>query len=124
MSDAYNLYRSKINVLVITFPEVFNKKKPLPLKIGIHNDINALVDQHGLTDVEVDTCLRIWTQRREYVQQACLLQHRFDLSGKADCPISYENLRGFAKRLAFMHAKLSRNFIGAIIANKKEQPYE
>ena len=59
MSAEYNLYRSKIGVLVAAFPKTFNKKKPLPLKIGIHKDINELVDQHGLTSDEVDVCLRI-----------------------------------------------------------------
>ena len=121
MSAEYNLYRSKIGVLVAAFPKTFNKKKPLPLKIGIHKDINELVDQHGLTSDEVDVCLRIWTQRREYVQQACQVQHRFDLSGNKVCLIDYDNLRGFANRLAFMHAKLNRNFIGAMITLKKDQ---
>ena len=121
MSAEYNLYRSKIGVLVAAFPKTFNKKKPLPLKIGIHKDINELVDQHGLTSDEVDVCLRIWTQRREYVQQACQVQHRFDLSGNKVCLIDYDNLRGFANRLAFMYAKLNRNFIGAMITLKKDQ---
>ena len=121
MSAEYNLYRSKIGVLVAAFPKTFNKKKPLPLKIGIHKDINELVDQHGLTSDEVDVCLRIWTQRREYVQQACQVQHRFDLSGNKVCLIDYDNLRGFANRLAFMYAKLNRNFICAMITVKKDQ---
>ena len=121
MSAEYNLYRSKIGVLVAAFPKTFNKKKPLPLKIGIHKDINELVDQHGLTSDEVDVCLRIWTQRREYVQQACQVQHRFDLSGNKVCLIDYDNLRGFANRLAFMYTKLNRNFIGAMITVKKDQ---
>lgn len=121
MSAEYNLYRSKIGVLVAAFPKTFNKKKPLPLKIGIHKDINELVDQHGLTSDEVDVCLCIWTQRREYVQQACQVQHRFDLSGNKVCLIDYDNLRGFANRLAFMYAKLNRNFIGAMITVKKDQ---
>ena len=117
----YLTYRSKIEILVQAFPEVFHKKLPRPLKIGVHNDLNELVDQHGLTSDEVDVCLRIWTQRREYVQQACQVQHRFDLSGNKVCLIDYDNLRGFANRLAFMYAKLNRNFIGAMITVKKDQ---
>lgn len=121
MSDntEYLTYRSKIEILVQAFPEVFHKKLPRPLKIGVHNDLNAKAAELNLTEEEIQSCLSVWTQRREYILGACRLQRRYDLDGSAVEVISLDHLQGFANRLARMYSRLNRNFIGMVIANKK-----
>lgn len=126
MSDntEYLTYRSKIEILVQAFPEVFHKKLPRPLKIGVHNDLNAKAAELNLTEDEIQACLSIWTQRREYVLEACRVQRRYDLDGSVVEVISLDHLQGFASRLARMYSRLNRNFIGMVIANKKGSAHE
>lgn len=123
-STEYLTYRSKIEVLVQAFPEAFNKKLPRPLKIGVHNDLNSKAAELNLTEEEIQSCLSIWTQRREYILGACRLQRRYDLDGSVVEVISLDHLQSFANRLARMYSRLNRNFIGMVIANKKGNAHE
>lgn len=71
-------------LLVRLWPDVFDFKKPRPLKIGIINDMMESIKDRGIPILlrDIKFCLRTYTLRVRY--QKCLIKggYRYDLNGE------------------------------------------
>ena len=92
----WHIYKKNVGILVKQFPEIFNKKNPKILKVGIHHDI---VRETGLSGVTVRRILCCWTSRAEYRKVGAGGGSRFNLAGCAVSEISEEHVQRFQESL-------------------------
>lgn len=89
--NVYKRYKKNIDKLILTYPHLFDKVRPVPLAIGIYHQIVA-DGQSGLSNTEIHDCLRIWCQRIEYNAS---MRHskaiRRNLNGTEAEPVSDEH---------------------------------
>ena len=95
-SKLFKFYKANIGNLIEKYPEIFNKKDPKILKIGIHHD---LVKETGLSGIHIRKLLYIWTHRFEYRQRGACGGYRIDLSGNYGEAISEEHIKSFQESL-------------------------
>lgn len=89
--NIFKRYKKNIGELVKTYPHLFNKRLPLPLAIGILEQL-ANDGLSGLSKTEIRDCLAVWTKRREYVKQCRRADAvRFNLNGTPSEPVSKEH---------------------------------
>lgn len=104
-SLAYTTYLENIPALIKAYPRVFNRKKPLPLKVGIYKDLCEAQEIHGLTPDTLTHVLAIWVIRREYHEAMCLHSHRFDLQCNVVSKVTDGHKGHHAYKLARSHIK-------------------
>lgn len=75
----YDFYKRRIGELVTQFPHVFNKKFPLPLAIGITQQI---ADSTEFEYREAAALMKVWCARREYFMMMSSVGSRQDLAGE------------------------------------------
>ena len=92
----YTNARKALDELINRFPCTF-LDPPVPLKIGIRQDILSCCRDIVPSRRRADKALRIWTERPEY--QACLIAGapRIGLIGTSDGPPVSENEEAVAK---------------------------
>ena len=78
--------------LALISPKVFNKESPLPLAIGIHDEINKAFPKSSLKLIR--QTLKRWTKREGYHRAVVANQWRYDLNGEQKGEVSDEH-RGF-----------------------------
>lgn len=87
-AEKHDAIRKTFSWLYKKFPQVFNRNAPIPLKIGIEQDLFTYIDQNPqLSKRKIRTALKIYTRSLKY--QQCILdnQERFNLAGEASGPI-------------------------------------
>lgn len=92
----WKVYKKHIGILETQFPDIFNKKDPKILKVGINHDI---VRETGLSGVTVRRVLCCWTSRLEYRKVGALGGNRVDLNGCPVSEISEEHVQHFQESL-------------------------
>lgn len=92
----FEVYKSNIDKLIELFPAVFNKEFPLPLAIGAHKQINAVVKWKPW---KLHAVMAVWTARMEYVLMACSTGKRYDLNGNVVGTMSKENISFYTIKL-------------------------
>lgn len=103
--SVYTIYLENIHALIEAYPRVFNRKKPLPLKVGIYKDLREAQEVHGLTPDILKCVLAIWVVRREYQEAMCLHSHRFDLQCQVAGKVTAEHKVHHSYKLASSHSK-------------------
>jgi ProP effector len=80
------------------FPAVFNPDTPLPLKIGVHDDLL----QAGLpfSNKRIRSAVGHWCSRPEYQKRLAAGGQRYNLQGKPAEKISAEHREAAAERLS------------------------
>lgn len=105
----HKVYKANIDTLVKMFPKTFNKEYPLPLRLGVGNEVRKVT---GWPRWKVHAVLAIWTARMEYVLMACSEKHRYDLDGNQNGYINDEHLDNFIFRLnGFKHKVRIAEFV-------------
>lgn len=90
----FDFYKRRIGELCEQYPNIFNKRMPLPLAVGVHHQ---LVEDTEFSYEEISVLLKIWVRRWEYLCMAASLGRRFDLDGNETGWIAPEELKGFIK---------------------------
>lgn len=80
------------------FPDIFNFKKPKPLKVGIHLDLFELCKKKALpfTEQDIHLSLYFYVENIRYLKALVTYQHRYDLKGNK-CELIDKDQRNFAK---------------------------
>lgn len=95
------VYLDNVDRLIALNPEVFNKKFPLPLKVGIHKDIKGLL---GLPARQTNALVSMWCSRAEYKFMLLSGHMRRDINGKIvdaeETHITNRVITSFNKRLS------------------------
>lgn len=84
-------FRPVLNEIISKFPKIFDKKQPLPLKIGIDFDIHALMP-HVSRNL-INRSLRYWTNSHKYLCSIVSFDKRFDINGVALEDVTAEQKR-------------------------------
>jgi len=82
-SKKHRLYADYLRVryyLRPVYPDIFNEREPLPLKLGIHHDLFKICGGE-FSHNKLRNFLTIWTQRFEYRKALANSEHRYDLNG-------------------------------------------
>lgn len=95
--NVFKRYKVNIGTLIAVYPHIFDKCMPIPLAIGIHDQIV----RDGSTDLSrtmIGDCLKVWCQRIEYAASA---RHqnaqRYNLDLSIAGPVSNEDRARFAR---------------------------
>lgn len=91
-----DFYKRRIGELCEQFPEVFNKRMPLPLALGTHR---KLLELTSFNEKEIKVLLKVWTGRWEYSCMATSVGVRYDLEGKESGVITETQINGFIPRV-------------------------
>lgn len=90
------MYNQPLAILRAAYPEIFNKKTPVPLKIGIHKNIE---EELQLSPQLVSQALIPWTRHRKYLYALSQGGIRYDLRGRPAGYVSRGDAEGARKRL-------------------------
>lgn len=65
--NIYNRYKANIGKLIAQYPNLFDKKDPKPLAIGMQDLLLGAGSANlGLSRTMIGDCLKVWTNREEY----------------------------------------------------------
>lgn len=113
MNNRYSIYKSNIDKLIGLYPDIFNKKAPKPLAIGLYQQL--AMDVHvNLTNTVLRSVLMIWTKRHEYLRETIKPNAvRYNLDGSVHGEVSAEHRlaaiqRQHKNRLASKRARRKR----------------
>lgn len=100
-------YKRRIGELCEQFPVVFNKQMPIPLAVGVHED---LIKRTSFTAKEISVLLKVWCTRWEYKCMACSLGRRCDLDGNETSWIESSQMKSFIEDTVKLKPTLLRIF--------------
>lgn len=85
--------KNLLNYLCKTYPNVFNSDEPVPLKIGIKNDIIEELKEYDptLSKKLVSSTLMLYTSRLKYKMSLLKNSHRMGLDGSSGDEIKSEH---------------------------------
>ncbi|QYW06075.1 RNA chaperone [Shewanella phage vB_SspS_KASIA] len=90
-NNQYRVYKSNIDKLIELYPDIFNKKAPKPLAIGLYQQL-AMDVQVTLTNTVLRSVLMIWTNRFEYLREVIKPNAvRYNLDGSIQGEVSVEH---------------------------------
>lgn len=96
-NNQYRAYKANIDKLIELYPDIFNKKAPKILAIGLYQQL-AMDVQVNLTNTVLRSVLMIWTNRFEYLREVIKPNAvRYNLDGSIQSEVSAEH------RLAAIH---------------------
>lgn len=101
--------KAAVALLTDKYPEIFNLEDPKPLKIGIHQDLQA---DSGISKTQLRKALSAYTRHYNYI--ACLTKggSRIDLKGENVAEVTVEEIQHASDKVAE---------IDKIKAERKEQ---
>lgn len=112
-NNQYRVYKANIDKLIELYPNIFNKKAPKPLAIGLYQQL-AMDVQVVLTNTVLRAVLMIWTNRFEYLREVIRPNAvRYNLDGSIQGEVSAEHRlaairRQHKNRLASKRARRKR----------------
>lgn len=105
--------------LVVKFPHCFKPKgaRKLPLKIGIHHDIQARMPSLSMDEIRAG--LADYTDGPKYLEQCVEGAHRYDLDGNTVATVKWWEANHSRERLAHLRIEWSKPAptLGDIIAS-------
>ena len=111
----YRVYKANIDKLIELYPDIFNKKAPKILAIGLYQQL-AMDVQVNLTNTVLRSVLMVWTNRFEYLREVIRPNAvRYNLDGSVHGEVSAEH------RLAAIHRQHKNRLVSKVARRKRIQ---
>lgn len=104
----YEFYKRRMPEIISRYPELFNKRFPEPLAIGI---TKQLAEATGMTKKEIGHLLYVWCGRHEYLMMMCSSRFRHGLDFMVSSEISDVHRYGYFKRVNGMRTGTVRRWV-------------
>lgn len=105
----YDFYKRRMPELIARFPHLFDKRFPIPLAIGITQEI---ADWSEFSYLEASVLLKVWCARNEYKMMMCSVGSRQDTQGNMTL-LEAKHLDHAASFLPHIHRKRISTFARA-----------